>query len=295
MHKVIIEVRMNENAMRTSNPHVPWTPQEIATDAKACVDAGAAIVHFHLRSPEGETIGDYAAYRDAMALVRESCSGLIHPTLGVGAIRTTAKRRLETIRKLVEDGLKPDLVPIAFAPRYDGVPALDRPDSDDVSVMNPAETVRECVSLLHDSGIAAYWDVWNMDAMRRAANFLLDGGFRLPPVIMMSMLNEQVIIQRKLTFGHPATAAGLRAFTDLIPADKPTCWLALHARGNLLPLIPQIVASGGHISVGLGDYPHPELGQPTNADVVREVVRLIRANGGDVASPQDARRMVGLH
>ena len=50
--KVIIEVRGNEYTMRDRNPHVPWSPEEIAADAAACCDAGASIVHFHARDAE---------------------------------------------------------------------------------------------------------------------------------------------------------------------------------------------------------------------------------------------------
>ena len=56
MRKVIIEVRANERADRTINPNVPWTPTEFATDASACVEAGAAIYHYHGRSADGGCI-----------------------------------------------------------------------------------------------------------------------------------------------------------------------------------------------------------------------------------------------
>ncbi len=51
---------------------------------------------------------------------------------------------------------------------------------------------------------------------------------------------------------------------------------------------------GGHVAVGLGDYPYTELGAPTNADVVREVARLARAMGREVATPDDTREMLGM-
>ncbi len=51
---------------------------------------------------------------------------------------------------------------------------------------------------------------------------------------------------------------------------------------------------GGHVAVGLGDYAYTELGAPTNADVVREVARLARAMGREVATPDDTREMLGM-
>lgn len=65
--KLIIEVRINEYEMRDANPHVPWTPQEIASDAAACREAGASIVHFHARTPDGGAAFGHEAYRGVIA------------------------------------------------------------------------------------------------------------------------------------------------------------------------------------------------------------------------------------
>ena len=53
MKKLIITVRPNEWMMRGPNPHIPYTPDEIADDAARCRDAGAAIMHVHARLPDG--------------------------------------------------------------------------------------------------------------------------------------------------------------------------------------------------------------------------------------------------
>ena len=51
MDEVVVEVRVNEYTMRDKNPHVPWSPDEIAADAASCVEAGASIIHYHARDP----------------------------------------------------------------------------------------------------------------------------------------------------------------------------------------------------------------------------------------------------
>ncbi len=61
MKKLIIEVRVNEYAMRDENPNVPWTPDEIARDAAAIQAAGASILHFHARKPDGSPDHAYKA------------------------------------------------------------------------------------------------------------------------------------------------------------------------------------------------------------------------------------------
>jgi uncharacterized protein (DUF849 family) len=54
------------------------------------------------------------------------------------------------------------------------------------------------------------------------------------------------------------------------------------------------IAEGGHVAIGIGDYAYPELGQPTNADLVREIVHMAKLVGREVATPEEARQMLGM-
>src|ERR1700730_1863225 len=66
---VIIEVGLNEGAGRGLNPHVPITPQECASEALRCRDAGASLIHWHARDPltEEQRLGDADLYAEALA------------------------------------------------------------------------------------------------------------------------------------------------------------------------------------------------------------------------------------
>src|SRR6059036_1572536 len=70
----IIEVSLNEAAMRVQNPHVPYSPNECADDALRCADAGAAVVHWHARDPVTgvQRLDDAALYGRALALMQPS-------------------------------------------------------------------------------------------------------------------------------------------------------------------------------------------------------------------------------
>jgi len=70
----IIEVSLNEAAMRVQNPHVPYSPNECADDALRCADAGAAVVHWHARDPVTgvQRLDDAALYGRALELMRPS-------------------------------------------------------------------------------------------------------------------------------------------------------------------------------------------------------------------------------
>jgi uncharacterized protein (DUF849 family) len=55
-----------------------------------------------------------------------------------------------------------------------------------------------------------------------------------------------------------------------------------------------VIAQGGHISIGLGDYAYTELGQPTNADLVRRIGEIARELGREVATPAEAKQILGM-
>jgi uncharacterized protein (DUF849 family) len=80
---------------------------------------------------------------------------------------------------------------------------------------------------------------------------------------------------------------------DSLP-DRSMVWSVGVFGGNLLRLVTPIAEMGGHLSIGLGDYPYLELGSPTNADVVAEVVRMCRAVGREPATPDDVRAALSL-
>ena len=69
MKKMILEARVNEYATRDENSHVPWTPDEIAETAARCREAGASIVHFHARKPDGSPEHSVEAYAE---IIRKS-------------------------------------------------------------------------------------------------------------------------------------------------------------------------------------------------------------------------------
>jgi 3-keto-5-aminohexanoate cleavage enzyme len=96
-----------------------------------------------------------------------------------------------------------------------------------------------------------------------------------------------------MLFGHPATSTGLRAYIDTL-AGADVQWSVMINGTNFLTLLPEIIAAGGHVSIGLGDYPYPELGAPTNADLVRTVADYARSVGREIASPDEVRDMLAI-
>ncbi len=92
---------------------------------------------------------------------------------------------------------------------------------------------------------------------------------------------------------HPATVEGLDAHLAFLPRGHDLAWIVSAHRADVLALAPEVIRRGGHIAVGVGDHPHVERGLPTNAELVTEVADMARGLGRDVATPDEARTILG--
>jgi uncharacterized protein (DUF849 family) len=167
---------------------------------------------------------------------------------------------------------------------------LSRPGAEDALKTE----ILQSAALLKEAGVTPYFDIWNMRAMRRTAALLADDLLGSNPVLILSMVGEAALNETNSAYLQRASLNGLNDYLRALPQDRAFRWTTLCSSGNLLPLIPQIVELGGNINLGIGDYPYPELNLPTNAELVSHVVGLVRSHGCDVASPEEAREILGL-
>ena len=100
--KLIIEARVNEYMPRDINPNVPFTPAEIGEEAAKAREAGASIVHFHARKPDGSPAHDTETYAATIRAIRARCDALVNPTLGQ-VTKGGEAERLSHIEEMVKD------------------------------------------------------------------------------------------------------------------------------------------------------------------------------------------------
>lgn len=292
MRKLIIEARVNEFMLREEgNPNVPYSPAEIAADAKACRDAGAAILHFHARQPDGKPDHAAANYAETVRLVREGSDILVHPTLGYAALDDTAERRLDHILKMAAD---PATGP-HFAPMDMGSINVDRYneqarrfETTHLIYKNSTQTLTYFGEKLREAKLKPYLVSWNIGFTRYIDAFM-DMGLIEEPAFICFCLTDNTWLG-----GHPGTLKGLQAHLDFLPKGKEAEWTVVNFGGNLFSLAGAIIAQGGHISIGLGDYTYRELGLPTNAELVRRIADLARDLGREVATPAEAAAMLKI-
>lgn len=288
MDKLIIEVRVNEYMMRDTNPHVPWTADDLARDAAAIQAEGASVLHFHARNRDGSPAHDYETYRDAVRAIRGASELLIHSTLGQNTI-TGDEARAAHILRLAGENLAPEFASVDLGSTnidiYD--PAAKSYTSTSKTYVNTTRTLAALLTSFATVGVRPVIACWSIPFLRTIEPFFEMGLLSGPLYVLLIHTGGGQF------GGHPPTAAGLRAFLDHMP-DRPIRWSVCSKPGNLFPNAAQAIQQGGHVAIGIGDHTYAELGAPTNAELVCRVVELAKACGREVATPDEARRMLGV-
>jgi uncharacterized protein (DUF849 family) len=287
---VILEVRLNEYTGRERNPHVPFSPEEIARDAAACAEAGAAIVHFHARDPEtGAPSQDPALYAESIRRIRAAAPELIVlPTLGATQIDDPVER-CAALREYARDPrTRPDLAPLDFQ-SVDVDPFVPGRGfaADDLVYRNSIRGLRGQLAVLREAKVKPDFVCWTIGGLRRLGA-MLEGAEVSDPLF------AELIVSDLILSCAPATSRGLLSLCDYLPRGRSLRWVALASGGSALPLAATAVEQGGGLALGLGDWAYPELGTPTNAGVIAEAARLVRACGSRPATPAEARAWLEL-
>ncbi len=290
VNELIIEVRVNEYAMREHNPKVPWTAEEIGRDARAIQAAGASVIHFHARNPDGSPAHQTADYAAAIRAIRANSDLLINPTLGQ-ITKGGTHERISHLEAFAGDPvLQPELAGID--PGSTNIDVFDAASrrfvTADKVYVNAHATLLGFTERFRQLGIKTVLACWSVPFLRSAAALMETGAVDEPGYVLL------VHGEGGQLGAHPATPEGLRAFTDHLPRHRRIEWAVCCKGGNVFPIAMTAIATGGHVAIGIGDYPYPELGQPDNAQLVSEVARLARLVGRPVATPAQARAILGL-
>jgi len=289
---LIIEARVNEYATRHRNKNVPWLPREIASDAAECFKAGASIVHFHGRGADGSPDNRFETCRDTILAVREISQILTHPSLGYLTVGSSAEERFANTRRLAENrASRPDIVPLDM-----GSVNADLCDARTTGFRSPGsvyvngtDMLIEMSTRIRDAKIKPALVAWNVSFLRLIEAFTNMKLFDAPLFVSL------VLTDRILIAGHPGTLQGLEAYLAFLPKNVSLAWAVTYIGGRLGDqMLDRIILAGGHLQVGLGDYPYADHGCPTNAEVIAEITNRAKALGRAVASPEEAKRILGL-
>lgn len=284
---LIIEVRANEFASREHNPHVPYGAEAMIADALACGAAGASGYHWHTRGVDGiDRPSDVALQVSVMAGIRRHSGMLLHPSFGFSTTQGDAASRVDNLREMISAGQRPDIVPVDFgafvADPFDPTTGFE---SGGAVVLNRTGYLGDLTAGISALGVPILAVVWSPGGIRTALRLRESGALTSPVFWQLGFTGPRI------PGGPPATVRQLDAFLDELPHGEP--W-NVHVRdGDGLAMAVEAIQRGGHVAIGLGDDPYERLGRPSNADLVRRVTAVAETVGRSVATPSDARRILG--
>jgi uncharacterized protein (DUF849 family) len=269
------------------SPHVPVTPTQIAAACIEAAEAGAAVVHVHVRNPEtGKAARTVAYYEEVVGLVRESpVDVVLNLTCGMGGdlyldpedpSRIIEGTDLATPYERMEhvDRLRPEICTIDCGSMNFG----------DHVVINRTSDLEKMARYAQEWGVKPELEVFDMGQVGIASRLVRKGLVDGDPLFQFCL---------GIDSGAAASAESIMALKSMIPANA--IWAAFGISVHEMPMVAQAVLLGGNVRVGLEDNLYLEKGVlAKNGDLVEKAARIVRDLGATVLGPADARRKLGL-
>ena len=272
---------------KEANPNLPEQPDEIIEQGLAAWREGAAVLHLHARDRHGRATADVDVFRQIVEGLRDAgCDALLNLTTGGAVAGLPLSERIRVVPELRPDIASLSVGSGALLGRWDR--RTEGWVGDRVVPLFESHAELEQVArVFRRSGVRPELEVYHA-GMLNAVHALLERGVLEQPLLV------------NLVMGIPgecsaATVSNLVFLTEQLPAG--TNWLvtAIGAR-NHFRMLGAVLAMGGGVRVGLEDNVYISRGElaKDNAQIVAKAVRVVRELGGDVASPAEARRILGI-
>lgn len=286
---IVITCALTGAGPRSKNPAQPITPRQIAQSGLEAAQAGAAVLHVHVRDPDtGEFSGDLSLYEEAVGLIREQNKDVIlnlttglgsgfypkDPMLpheaGPGTHIWSAEKRVEHVLKLRPEICTLDLV---TAQVFGGI------------VISTEQVLSRMATLIRDAGVKPEIELFDTGDLVLAKHMIAKGVLDGPGIYSFVM---------GLDFTMPADPQTMLYMRDGLPAGAQ--WQGFGIGRNQMPMAMLSALLGGHVRVGMEDNVFISKGvlAESNAQQVRKARRMVEDLGSTVATPSQARSILGL-
>ncbi len=271
MEKLIITAAIcGAEVLKEHNPAVPYTVEECVREARSAYNAGASVIHLHVRYDDGTPTQDKERFRVIMEGIAEACPGIIiQPSTG-GAVGMTNDERLQPTE------LNPEMATLDCGTLNFG---------GDEIFENTENTIIYFGKRMIERGIKPELEVFDKSMIEMALRIHKQGHILKP-------------LHFDFVMGVNGGIGGsLRDFVFLrgsIPSDA-TYTVAGMGRYEM-PLAAAAIIDGGHVRVGFEDNVYLSRGvlAKSNGELVEKVVRLAREFGREIANPDEAREILSL-
>lgn len=261
---------------KENNPNVPMTPEEICEDVYECWQAGAAIAHLHMRDENGDGTMDHNLFRKTVELIKEKhpdCDVILNLTTS-GDIHADDETRLLHVKEL-----KPEMA------------SYDCGSMNWLNMglfLNSPKFLEECGMLFQELNVKPEIEAFDPGMIGNAAYYLKKGVLKAPLHFQFCM---------GCANGIPGSTKNLlfmkETMDQLCPGSTWSCFGVGH---SAMEIMYAAIALGGNIRVGMEDnvmYAKGQLAE-SNRQLIERAARVIREFGCEVATPDEARQILGL-
>ena len=266
-------------ATREQCPAIPYTPVEIAEEAKRAAEAGASIVHIHARNPEGGPEWMVETFAEILSEVRARTDVIVN--FSTGAIGIPPEQRIAHIRDL-----RPEIGALNMGSmNYAIYSAKKKAFYHDHVFANPFKDIQFFLEAMNSAGVRPELECFDTGHIANTAP-LIDMGVLKPPYqfsLIMGVLG-----------GIPGTTRHLTNQVDTLPPESH--WQVIGIGLNQWALVAAAITMGGNARVGLEDNFYVEEGKmaKSNGELVQKAARLVHDLGRDVATVDEARKILCL-
>jgi 3-keto-5-aminohexanoate cleavage enzyme len=271
MDKLIITAAIcGAEVTKEQNPSVPYTVEEIGREAEAAYKAGASIIHLHVRQDDGTPTQDKERFRLCIEEIKRRCPDvIIQPSTG-GAVGMSVEERLQPVELL------PEMATLDCGTCNFG--------GDDVFV-NTENMIKAFGERMINLNIKPEVEVFDKGMIDMAIRLQRKGYIKAPMHFNFVM---------GVNGGISAEPRDFTFMKDSIPFGS-TFTVSGIGRSEF-PMAVMSIISGGHVRVGFEDNVYISKGvlAKSNEELVKKVVRLAKELGRDIATPAEAREILGI-
>lgn len=275
------------SAVLAKHPNIPKTPSQIAEAALEAAKAGAAIVHIHVREPDtGGPSNRIELYEQVVKKLRDAATDvIINLTCGMDGeleldsldppkIGNSSTLKNAIGRCLHAVNLQPELSTLDCGTMAFGERIFVARMSD----------LREMATLMREAGVKPELECFDLGHIEIAKKLISENIIDGPPLFQFCLGTG---------YGAPAAPSAVQAMREILPSGA--VWGGFGCGADEMPMVGQLVAMGGHVRVGLEDNIYLRRGVlASNAELVDNAVGIIERMGGSVATPAEARAILGV-
>ena len=273
MEKLIITAAIcGAEVTKEQNPAVPYTVEEIVREAKSAVDAGAAIVHLHVREDDGTPTQSHVRFQECEEAIYKVCPDVILiPSTG-GAVGMSPGERLDSTNTTPI----PEMATLDCGTCNFGDEIFD----------NTMPTMRAFGKRMIEKGIKPEYECFEMGHLDTILTMARKGEVPGDPMQFNFVLGVPGCT--------PATVSNLAWMVNQIPAGST--WTVTGVGRSAFPMAAAAIAMGGNVRVGFEDniYLSKGVKASSNGELVAKVVRIAKELGREIATSDEARAILGL-